>query len=463
MRRWQTGSALFAAVGIAASSLTPAVAQSTFYDIQGHWAQLCVEQLAQQGIFSGFQDGSFRPEQFITRGEFATIIPKAFPNAPAVSSDAPFFDVPSQTQTGGALRSARQSGFLSGYPSGVFKPNDLLTRVQALVALANGLNLSPTVLAISQLDEVYDDARTIPPFALSAIAAATQRGLVVSYPYPRLLNPNQPATRAELAAFICQAIATSGKASPVPPQYVVAPPNSGGIQTETQTFGQVKAEITYQKQAYVFSDLHLKVTRGGEAFLDMPLPVGGGLSSALGFRLTDLDGDGEPEILIDLFPRDRRCCAYSLIYRYLPASGQYSYVQHPWGAAGYQLKDFDQDGVPEFESLDRRFGLRFASSYAEAAAPLQIWQYRQGQMFDVTRQYPNLVAEDAEKLWQSYQLLSSSGQDVRSVLAAYLANKILLGQGQEAWSQVQASYEGGDRLEYLENLRTFLRSTGYFR
>ncbi|HIK29417.1 MAG: S-layer homology domain-containing protein [Oscillatoriaceae bacterium SKW80] len=463
MRKWQIGSALFAAIGIVVSSLTPTVAKSTFYDIQGHWAQLCIEQLAQRGIFSGFQDGSFKPEQFITRGEFASIISKAFPNAPAVSSETPFFDVSPQTPIGEAIRNARQSGFLSGYPSGLFKPNELLTRVQALVALANGLKLSPTVLDINQLNQVYDDANAIPSFALNAIAAATQRGLVVNYPYPRLLNPNQPATRAEVAAFVCQAIATSGKASLVPPQYVVAPPNSGGIQTQTQTFGQIKAELTYQKQTFVFSDLRLKVNRGEEVFLDTPLPVGGGVSSILGFRLTDLDGDGEPEILIDLFPREQRCCAYSIIYRYLPALRQYSYIQHPWGTAGYNLKDFDLDGIPEFESSDRRFWMLFSSNNPENFAPLQIWQYRQGQMFDVTRQYPNLVAANADKLWQSYQSLSSNGQDVRAVLAAYLANKMLLGQGQDAWSMVQAIYEGGDRIQYLETLRSFLRSTGYFR
>ncbi|MBW4682561.1 MAG: S-layer homology domain-containing protein [Microcoleus vaginatus WJT46-NPBG5] len=469
MGKWQTGSAFLAALGLTTGSLaplaihTPALARTTFEDVQGHWAQLCIERLAQQGVVTGYLDGTFRPNALMSRGEFATIVAQAFFSAPAVGNDVPFFDVPTRTRTGTAVRTARQTGFLDGFPSGVFQPNEPLTRVQAIVSLANGLNLAPTNFAVSELGLVYDDAKSIPNYALNSVVAATERGLIVNYPEIRFLQPNQPATRAEVAAFVCQALASAGKASPVAQQYVVAPPSSGGIQTNVQTSpnGQVRAQLTYQKENYVYSNLSVRVERAGQTLLDTPLPIGSGVSSSLAFRLVDLDGDTEPELLIDLFPRGEGCCTYSLIYRYLPASGQYTYLQQPWGYAGYNLRDFNQDGVPEFESQDPRFGLQFASTYEEAAAPIQIWQYRQGQMFDVTRQYPTLVANNSNKLLQDYEDRLSQGQDVRPVLAAYLANQFLLGQGRQAWSDVQSNYGGSDRTQYLENLRGFLRSIGY--
>lgn len=471
MGRWQTGSAFLAALGLTTGSLTPlaihtpALARTTFEDLQGHWAQLCIERLAQQGVVTGYLDGTFRPNAVMSRGEFATVVSQAFFNAPPVGNNAPFFDVPPRTRTGNAVNTARQTGFLAGFPSGVFQPNESVTRVQAIVSLANGLNLAPTTFAVGDLGLVYDDAKSIPGYALNSIAAATERGLIVNYPEIRFLQPNQPATRGEVAAFVCQALASSGKASPVPQQYVVAAPGFGGTQTAVQSSanGQVRAQLTYQKENYIYSNLRLRVDRAGQTLLDTPLPVGGGVSSTLAFRLLDLDGDTEPEVLIDLFPRGEGCCTYSLIYRYLPASGQYTYLQQPWGYGGYNLRDFNQDGVPEFESQDPRFGLQFASTYAEASAPIQIWQYRQGQMFDVTRQYPTLVANNSNKLLQDYEDRLSQGLDVRSVLAAYLANQFLLGQGRQAWNDVQSNYAGSDRTQYLENLRGFLRSIGYYQ
>jgi hypothetical protein len=467
---WKTGTSLFAVLGFTATPLVmiqPAVSRTTFIDVQGHWAQLCIEELARQGAVTGFLDGTFRPDVPMTRGEFATVVSQAFPNAPAVSTDTPFFDVPSQTRTGTAVRNARQSGFLAGFPSGVFRPEDTVTRIQAIVSLTNGLKLQPRNFSIAELSLIYDDVKDIPNYGINAVVAATENRLLVNYPEIRFVRPNTPATRAEVAAFVCQALATSGTASLVPQQYVVSAPNSGGTQTAVQTApspgGLVQGTLTYQKQNYVFSDLRLTVVRGDQTLLNTPLPVLGGVSSSVAFRVVDLDGDTEPEILIDLFPRGQGCCAYSLVYRYLPATQQYSYIQQPWGYASYQLKDFNQDGIPEFETQDARFNSRFTTAATGGVAPLQILQYRQGQMFDVTRQYPNQIAENTNQLWQTYQLRRSLGEDVKDVLAAYLANQFLLGQGQQGFSEVQSTYDGQDRDQYLDNLRTFLRSTGYYR
>ncbi|MCU0515371.1 MAG: S-layer homology domain-containing protein [Oscillatoria sp. Prado101] len=471
MDKWQTGSAFLAAVGMATSTAlpwaiqTPAVARTAFYDVQGHWAQLCVEELAERGVFQGFGDGSFRPNASVTWGDFATIVSKAFRKAPAASSETPSAGETSQSPEMRAFNTARETGFLAGFPGGVFEPSALVTRAQALVSLANGLNFTPKNFAASDLNLVYEDAASIPPEAVNGIAGATEKGLAVNYPNLRAINPNREVTRAEVAAFICQALASSGKASPVPPQYVVTTPNSTGVQSEVQTSagGFVRAQLFYEKENFVYTNPRLQVKRAGEILLDAPLPVGTGISANLGFRLQDLDGDREPEILVDFFTRERGCCSYSLIYRYLPASRQYSYIQLPWGYAGYKLKDFDLDGIPEFETSDRRFGVQFASSDPQVPSPLQILQYRQGQMFDVTRQYPSLVAQSASRLWADYQTKRSQNQDVKAVIAAYLAEKHLLGEGREGWSQVLDSYDGSDRAQYLDSLRNFLRTTGYYR
>jgi hypothetical protein len=81
--------------------------------------------------------------------------------------------------------------------------------VQVLVALVSGLKYTAGAQGVASLSRYYDDAALIPSYALNAIAAATEKGLVVNYPNVKRLNPNQNASRAEVAAFICQALKTA--------------------------------------------------------------------------------------------------------------------------------------------------------------------------------------------------------------------------------------------------------------
>ncbi len=199
----------------------PSLAQSKLYDVQGSWNQKCIEDLEQRNVISGYPDGSFRPNSHITRGEFAAIINKAFPNATATREPLQFIDVPASYWGYNAIREASQLKFLSGYPGNVFKPNQNIPRVQALVALASGLNFYSTKVVSTGLNTAFDDANKIPNYARSKIAAVTERQLVVNYPNVSLLRPNELANRAEVAAFFCQALVGLDQASLVPSQYIV--------------------------------------------------------------------------------------------------------------------------------------------------------------------------------------------------------------------------------------------------
>ncbi len=192
---------------------------SIFSDIQNHWASECIRQLSARTIISGYPNGSFRPNALVTRAEFAAILGKAFANVPPIRSGITFKDVPLNHWANPAIQSAYRSGFLSGYPDRTFKPNQLIPRVQVLVALVSGLKYAAGRSDVASLQKYFDDASQIPSYALDAIAAATQKRLVVNYPNVKRLNPNQNATRAEVAAFICQALNISG----VPLQYVPKP------------------------------------------------------------------------------------------------------------------------------------------------------------------------------------------------------------------------------------------------
>ncbi len=185
------------------------------------WAYPFIAALSQRGIISGFADNTFRPDQPVTRAEFATFVQEAFDQSPTQSAEQ-YKDLPSDFWATPGIQEATRTGFLTGYPGDVFRPTQQIPRVQALVALVSGLNLSsqsPT----DQTLQTYQDAAQIPNWASNQVAAATEAGLVVNYPDQKSLRPNALTTRAEAAAFIHQALAQAGQAERIESDYVVRP------------------------------------------------------------------------------------------------------------------------------------------------------------------------------------------------------------------------------------------------
>lgn len=204
---------------VAAEVTPPGGTASQFRDVQGHWAQAFIEALAARNVISGFPDGTYRPSTPVTRAQFAAIINKAF-NPAAQRSGINFVDVGQSFWGYQAIQTAYRGGFLAGYPGGVFLPDQQIPRVQVLVSLANGLGYSAT--NTGGLTRYYTDAAQIPSYAIAPVTAATQRNIVINYPTLNQLNPNREATRAEVAAFVYQALVNAGKVEPITSPYVVS-------------------------------------------------------------------------------------------------------------------------------------------------------------------------------------------------------------------------------------------------
>ncbi|MGB8700206.1 MAG: S-layer homology domain-containing protein, partial [Thermosynechococcaceae cyanobacterium] len=181
---------------------------------QNYWARPFIERLAKEEIIAGFPDGTFKPNQPVTRSQFAAIVRNAF-NKGAVRNSRTFSDVAAKYWAASAIDKAYITGFLSGYPDGTFKPEQQIPKVQALVSLASGLQLdAPNDL--NKTLEVFRDTSEIPDYARKGVGSATQKILVVNYPNVAFLNPNDVATRADIAAFVYQALVNQGKMSALP-------------------------------------------------------------------------------------------------------------------------------------------------------------------------------------------------------------------------------------------------------
>ncbi|HAA30365.1 MAG TPA: hypothetical protein DCE56_25105 [Cyanobacteria bacterium UBA8553] len=199
-------------------SPTPTPIPTQLTDIKGHWAEPFIEILFDEGVISGFKDGSFKPDAKMTRAEYAALLVKAF--NPAPKRDAKnFTDVAANYWAKDVIQQAYRGQFLSGLPDGTFRPLENVQRVQVIVSLVNGLGLvSPDMSVLT----FYNDRSAIPDYAKDEVATATKKKMVVNYPQLKQLNPTRDATRAEVAAMVYQALVDANQMSSINSPYIVS-------------------------------------------------------------------------------------------------------------------------------------------------------------------------------------------------------------------------------------------------
>ncbi|WP_460204028.1 S-layer homology domain-containing protein [Scytonema sp. NUACC21] len=190
-----------------------------FSDVSvNHWAKNFIAELAALEIIEGFPDGTFRPDQYVTRAQFAAMLSQAFDKV-TIRSPINFKDVTTAYWAYSAIREAYQMGFLES-AGNMFNPTVNLSRLEILFALAQGLNYTVSGSTEAIL-EAYTDASTIRSDVRNAIAALTQRGVVVNYPDVQSLNADKVATRAEVTALIYKALVSTGEVVDISSQYAV--------------------------------------------------------------------------------------------------------------------------------------------------------------------------------------------------------------------------------------------------
>lgn len=198
-----------------------AVKQSNRFSDVGddYWAKPFIDALAADGYVSGYDDGRFRPDQQLTRAEFAAMLKQAFADAPELKpASAAFADVSSVVWALPAIDFVESRGFMSGIGQGRFDPSSDISRVQVIVAFSSGLDLEPIDDTEMFLASNYTDITEIPFWAYSQATAATMNEVVVNpqpVTMPTQLEPNRAATRAEVAAMVYQALARENKIAPL--------------------------------------------------------------------------------------------------------------------------------------------------------------------------------------------------------------------------------------------------------
>ena len=174
------------------------------------WAKPAIVALSSRGVISGLENNTFQPNKQITRAEFAGMIQKGFEKT-KVKDAIKFTDIKNGYWGETAIDEATQTGFMTGYPGGVFKPDQSIPRVEMLSAIATGINLKPNSDPVQVLSK-YSDGKDLPKWAISKVSSAVEAGIVL--PNTTQLGPNEIVTRADAAFYIYQALIKEGKIRP---------------------------------------------------------------------------------------------------------------------------------------------------------------------------------------------------------------------------------------------------------
>ena len=187
------------------------IAQANLSDYASSWAEPFIKVLIDKNIIVGYPDGTFKPDQPVTRAEFAALLNKAF-ELPPIRESISFKDVPQNYWAAAVIDKAYRSGFLAGYPNQIFGPNQNIIRIESLVSLTNGSKLQPDG-SPDRVNELFADAAQVPDYGRNALLTATQKcvSVSVSYPVNKNYDPNRIATRADVAASIHQVLVAAGR------------------------------------------------------------------------------------------------------------------------------------------------------------------------------------------------------------------------------------------------------------
>lgn len=176
---------------------------TSFTDFPTGWSAPAMEAAVANGLLTGFEDGTIRPGDPLTRAQVATIITRAF-GAQTTADVSAFSDVPASAWFAPYIARAVKMGALNGTSATTMAPDVSITREQVFTAVARVLVLSSSDTSVLNK---FNDAGSISSWAAPYMAALVQRGYINGDTYGNV-NPQANITREEFAQFMYNAVRT---------------------------------------------------------------------------------------------------------------------------------------------------------------------------------------------------------------------------------------------------------------
>ncbi|PKM65558.1 MAG: hypothetical protein CVU95_14595 [Firmicutes bacterium HGW-Firmicutes-2] len=191
--------AIVLSLAISIPALTISVSAKS--DIENHWAGNTIKEWMEKGLASGYGDGSFKPDNSITRAEFMKLVNNAF--GYTAEAEIRFSDVKEGMWYYNVIQKAVAAGYLGGYPDGTMQPENLISRQEAAIVIAKVKNLAQN----SEIAMNFTDSSEMASWSNGYIGAVVEAGLMDGYP-DGSFKPMAQIKRAEAIVALNQAMRT---------------------------------------------------------------------------------------------------------------------------------------------------------------------------------------------------------------------------------------------------------------
>ncbi|MVO74803.1 DUF5011 domain-containing protein [Paeniclostridium sordellii] len=193
---------LISSLSLISILMTPiyAHANPNLNDIYGHWAKKEINQFISSGYVNGYEDGTFRPDNSITRAEFVKLVNKyfGFNNKENIK----FSDINANDWYYNDVCIASKAGYINGYEDKTFKPNKTITREEVSKILISIKNKQDNVY--DKLNK-YPDKNKVSNWAKPYVEGAIEQGYLKGNDLG-LLNPTNNITRAESVTILSRVV-----------------------------------------------------------------------------------------------------------------------------------------------------------------------------------------------------------------------------------------------------------------
>jgi hypothetical protein len=255
---------------------------------------------------------------------------------------------------------------------------------------------------------------------------------------------------------------------------VAAAPAAALAASQTATSGIVSASFSYQGSVGpTISNETLTIERSGQPFYSEPvtaslcsvsLPCDPASNHAV--HVLNLEGNIEPDVVLDLFSGGADCCTIEQVFSYDPGTMTYVKTERDLGQAGVKLEDLSHNGRFEFLTADSSFLCTFTDC-ADSGAPIEILAFANGRFTRTTTTYRQLIVADAARWLKLFRHHLSNGL---GLIAPWAADEDLLGHSAQVRSYLAAQRKanhlkgpqfspGGQK--FINALDKLLRKDGY--
>lgn len=224
------------------------------WDVRNHWASFEIGMLVNRGIVSGFEDGSFRPAENVTRAQFVKMLVLALGlegEARRLSGAPPAFkDVPGDYWGKDYITLGWEMGIVRGDAEGFFHPEDSVNRMElaAMVIRAMGLEESADIYPADSLR--FEDTANIPDWAKKYIAYAVKMGVIAGMP-DNTFRPAIPAERAHAVVTIYRMLQAMGALYDVEGEITRIDSEGGRIHIKTASGGEMTVDTAPGVSIYI--------------------------------------------------------------------------------------------------------------------------------------------------------------------------------------------------------------------